>query len=246
MEKVKNNNFYGFIYLTTNLINGKKYIGQKKGYSDTYLGSGKILKLAIKKYGRKNFQREILDYAYSKEELNLKEDYYIHKYNAHHSNEFYNISSSYTPNVWEDKTEEEKQELVKRIRRAHLKGNYQTEQFRQKMSQVTSGKNNGMFGRKHTEKSKKKMSDNSKGLTSGKSNGMFGKKGCKAINGVHVYMYEDKSKIHLIKEFISVREFQKYFGIIGHKGLDDAVRNNKIYKGYYWDKKRCNDYSERK
>ena len=26
MEKVKNNNFYGFIYLTTNLINGKKYI----------------------------------------------------------------------------------------------------------------------------------------------------------------------------------------------------------------------------
>lgn len=48
MGETKNNNFYGFIYITTNLINGKKYIGQKKGYNDTYLGSGKILKLAIK------------------------------------------------------------------------------------------------------------------------------------------------------------------------------------------------------
>lgn len=88
MGETKNNNFYGFIYITTNLINGKKYIGQKKGYNDTYLGSGKILKLAIKKYGRENFKREILDYANSKEELNIKEDYYIHKYNAHHSDEF--------------------------------------------------------------------------------------------------------------------------------------------------------------
>ena len=247
MGNVNNdNNFYGFIYLTTNLVNGKKYIGQKKGYSDTYLGSGKLLKLAIKKYGRENFQREILDYAYSKEELNFKEDYYIHKYNAHHSNEFYNISSSYTPNVWEDKTEEEKQQLIEIIREAHTKGTYQTEEFRQKISQATTGKNNGMFGRKHTEQSKKQMSENSKRLTSGDANGMFGKKGCEAINGVHVYMYQDEKKEHLVKEFVSVREFQKHFEITGHKGLDDAIKNNRVYRGYYWDKKRCNDYSERK
>lgn len=246
MEEIQNNNFYGFIYITTNLINGKKYIGQKKGYSDTYLGSGKVLKLAIKKYGRENFKREILDYAYSKEELNLKEDYYIHKYNAHHSDEFYNISSSYTPNVWEDKTEEEKQTLIEAIREAHSKGTYQTEEFRQKMSQVTSGKNNGMYGKKHTKQSKEKMSKNSKGLVSGEFNGMFGKKGDNAINGVHVYMYEDENKTKLLKEFVSVREFQKYFGITGHNGLDKAVKTNKVYRGYYWDKKRCNDYSERK
>lgn len=90
------------------------------------------------------------------------------------------------------------------------------------------------------------MSENSKGLTSGGANGMFGKKGGEAINGVHVYMYEDEDKTHLIKEFVSVREFQKYFKITGHKGLDDAIKNNRIYRGYYWDKKRCNDYSERK
>ena len=40
---------------------------------------------------------------------------------------------------------------------------YRTPEFRQKMSQLTSGSNNGMYGKKHTEESKQKMSINSKG-----------------------------------------------------------------------------------
>lgn len=42
----------GYIYKTTNLINGKIYIGQKRSkkfLKERYLGSGKILKKAIKK-----------------------------------------------------------------------------------------------------------------------------------------------------------------------------------------------------
>ena len=49
---------YGYIYLTTNHINGKKYIGQKKSnvfLGEKYLGSGKILKQALKKWCRKFF-----------------------------------------------------------------------------------------------------------------------------------------------------------------------------------------------
>ena len=46
---------YGFIYITTNHINGKKYIGQRKydkqGKWKEYLGSGVVLSKAIKKYG---------------------------------------------------------------------------------------------------------------------------------------------------------------------------------------------------
>lgn len=40
-----------YIYRITNLINGKTYIGQHKykKIKDTYMGSGKILKNAIKK-----------------------------------------------------------------------------------------------------------------------------------------------------------------------------------------------------
>ena len=85
---------YGFIYITTNNINGKKYIGQKV-YSNNwknYLGSGIHLKRAIKKYGKKNFTREIIDEAEDKKQLDEKEKYWISYYNAVNSDKFYNIA----------------------------------------------------------------------------------------------------------------------------------------------------------
>lgn len=48
------------IYKTTNLINGKWYIGKHTKGNPDYLGSGVALLRAIKKYGKENFSREIL------------------------------------------------------------------------------------------------------------------------------------------------------------------------------------------
>lgn len=50
------------IYKLTNKINGKTYIGQHKyvDVNDNYMGSGKILKEAQRKYGLDNFLKEIL------------------------------------------------------------------------------------------------------------------------------------------------------------------------------------------
>lgn len=50
------------VYKTTNLINSKYYIGVHviRSATDSYLGSGKLIKDAIKKYGKENFSREIL------------------------------------------------------------------------------------------------------------------------------------------------------------------------------------------
>lgn len=63
-----------YIYITTNKINGKKYIGQHKGKpDDNYLGSGINLIKAIKKYGKENFFKEILCFCETREEADIKE-----------------------------------------------------------------------------------------------------------------------------------------------------------------------------
>ena len=55
---------YGYVYKTTNLINGRIYIGKHHGgILPGYLGSGLLLKRAIRKYGRENFRLEVLSYG---------------------------------------------------------------------------------------------------------------------------------------------------------------------------------------
>ena len=56
------------VYKTTNLLNGRFYVGVHKTSNpevfDGYFGSNKLLKAAIKKYGRENFIRETLINCY--------------------------------------------------------------------------------------------------------------------------------------------------------------------------------------
>ena len=94
-KKNVQNDYYGFIYITTNNVNGKKYIGQKKYYGnhEVYIGSGVALKNAINKYGKENFTREIIENCKSKEDLDSREKYWIKYYNATESEDFYNITS---------------------------------------------------------------------------------------------------------------------------------------------------------
>lgn len=73
---------FGYIYITTNIINDRIYIGQhkSKSHDKTYLGSGTILKQAIEKYGREIFSNEILLECNNKEELDKAEKYFIKHY----------------------------------------------------------------------------------------------------------------------------------------------------------------------
>lgn len=87
---------FGFIYITVNKLNNKKYIGKcqygRKNNWQNYLGSGVYLKRAIEKYGKENFFRIIIDEANSEEELRDIEEYYIDMFDAVNSKDFYNLS----------------------------------------------------------------------------------------------------------------------------------------------------------
>ena len=84
------------IYKTTNIINGKIYIGQDSNNNPKYFGSGNLLKKAFDKYGIENFKKEILEHCDSKKDLNDKEKYWINKLQSINKKIGYNISEGGT------------------------------------------------------------------------------------------------------------------------------------------------------
>jgi hypothetical protein len=65
------------IYKTTNLTNGKFYVGKDERNKPDYLGSGINLQRAIKKYGKENFIKETVEVCSTREELIERERYWI-------------------------------------------------------------------------------------------------------------------------------------------------------------------------
>jgi hypothetical protein len=78
------------IYEIKNIINGKIYIGKDTTNTASYYGSGILIKRAIKKYGKENFTKKIIDITNTNEELSKKEIYWIEEYRKNHI--LYNIT----------------------------------------------------------------------------------------------------------------------------------------------------------
>ena len=67
--------YHHLVYETTNLINGKRYVGihSTKDPDDGYIGTGTIFMRSVKKYGRDNFERTILSSWPTRNEAKLEE-----------------------------------------------------------------------------------------------------------------------------------------------------------------------------
>lgn len=108
---------YGYIYKTTNLINGKVYIGQHKSkrFDRNYYGSGILIAEAIKKYGKENFKIELVEECNSKEELNDAEIYWIKKFDAVNNDNYYNIAlGGYTQPILTDESHKKQSQTLKK------------------------------------------------------------------------------------------------------------------------------------
>lgn len=161
------------IYKTTNLINGKIYIGQDRNNNPKYIGSGKILHFAIQKYGLENFNKEIIEECNSLELLNEREKYWIDFYKSTNRSIGYNITMGGTggdtlsnnPNKKEigEKIGESNKKIWSDADYKKKMSTLRKEQFsddtRKKISLATKGEKNGNYGRKHTEDVRFKMSE---------------------------------------------------------------------------------------
>jgi hypothetical protein len=84
---------FNYVYLITNLVNRKQYVGEHStnNLNDNYFGSSSYLKNVIKKYKKKNFKIQILEYFETKQEAFSAQEKYIYEYNTLIPNG-YNIS----------------------------------------------------------------------------------------------------------------------------------------------------------
>ncbi len=160
---------YNYIYLITNNINGKIYIGKHStdNIDDDYMGSGKLIKKAIQKYGIENFTKEYLAFCDTEEKLNWLEKFYIKKYKAREAG--YNLTDGGDGALGRTHTEETKQKLRKP----------KTEDHKQKLSEAQKRyckeHGNQNAGKHHTfgpmdEVHKQKISKALMNNTNGKGN----------------------------------------------------------------------------
>lgn len=107
---------FNFVYISTNMINGKQYVGDHSSndlnnYNTTnYLGSGLLIIKAKQKYGKENFKREILEFFSTKQEAFDAQEKYIQLYNTVKPNG-YNISAKGGNQVVGGVSEETRQKM---------------------------------------------------------------------------------------------------------------------------------------
>lgn len=245
---------YGYIYKTTNLVNGKIYIGQKHSekFMKSYLGSGRRFKDAVKHYGKNNFKVELLEEIQLKDEMDEREIYWISFYKSTDKNVGYNISNggnvnramSGEHNPFYDKThdDEVKQHLSQVHKGRHrkpcteetkrkiseaLKGRVVSESVRDKLRENAKNNSNyGMRGKTVSNETKLKLSLSKKNKPS------------KARGKIHItndvedkMIYEDELRCYLELRW---RRGRKKFSkdacdniSKGHKGLLPHNKNKK-------------------
>lgn len=176
IERIKG--LYGFVYVTTNLVNGKMYVGQKKiknksGNWKEYLGSGTLFKKAIEKHGIENFKRTIIDIAFNKKELDKLERFYTYKFNVVESPMWYNLCYGGRSNSGYKYTEEQIEVLRQRSsghnnpmygmsgKLSPSYGKHRSEKTREKLRQaaIRREKIKKEQGYKITEETRKKLSE---------------------------------------------------------------------------------------
>lgn len=184
------------IYKITNTINGKYYIGQHKTENpyDDYMGSGNLIRLAIRKYGINQFTKEIMFDFDNFEEMNNKEKELVNENTCLPNNPLsYNISiggSGGNKIIW---TQEKRKAASTKFRKI--------------------GKDNPFYGKKHSEETKKSISKHTRGI----NNPTYGR--IWLYNASTMIEFTLKKKIYSIIQIMDIHMVQDLSGIIMGKKI---------------------------
>lgn len=136
-------NMYGYVYKTTNLTNGKIYVGQKKSnnFIPTYFGSGTLIKRAIEKYGIDNFKVEMIDSSTNADELDEKEIFWIKELKSKCEYGNYNIADGgYLARYdFNEQPEWRKEEIRQKLSKVNL-GRKRSPETRKLISKIQTGR----------------------------------------------------------------------------------------------------------
>lgn len=156
---------YHYVYRTVNKINGKFYIGKHSTNTldDGYLGSGKVLKQAIEKYGVENFEKKILCFCDSSDEALKVEEFLVTDYLLSRE-DCYNLKKGGKGGAEKGfLSEEGKRKLSERMKgNTYGKDRHPSEETRKKLSEALKG-NKRSLGKKQSEETKAKRSAALKG-----------------------------------------------------------------------------------
>jgi len=159
---------------------------------DGYLGSGKRLRHSIRKYGKENHTKEILEFLSTREELVIRESEIVNNIlledvlcmNLKPGGQggFISEEQQRHRSICANKKLNEKlknDNIFKKNWVSKLKNGLVNSHNNKKYNNL---ENYSWLGKTHSEESKKKMSDSSKGQGSGVTNSQFGT--CWVTNGV--------------------------------------------------------------
>lgn len=224
------------IYSFTNKINGKKYIGQtcktleyRVAQHINYANNGHGFKLheAIRKYGIDNFDIKVECSCSSIDELNLKEIFYINKYDS--INNGYNLAPGGGDNPMRSeqvankhlakmRSPEVRKKISESIKKSIAKKGGVSQEARNKISQKLKGNQHGKGKVRSIEATLKA------------SRAKFKPVYCTDYSGELVGQFESvQAGAKFLVQFYNTDNWQKMMNIIKYSNV-----NNKFVKGFLW------------
>lgn len=218
------------VYMHTNKLNNKKYIGitnQKPEYRWRSDGSGYFRSphfwSAIKKYGWENFSHTILENNLTREDACIREKYYIKLYNTTNQEYGYNMTLGGDGSCGWHPSEE----TIKK-RSEKLKGKHLTKEHRESIRKA-------MLGKKVTKETREKLSKSHMGKKLNDHQLKI------AIETLKNFTEKQKKKVYCIDEngnrfdFNSISEAADYFNDpILKKNFKSVVKSGKARNGRVW------------